>query len=84
MAHRIHIAGLTLPASPSTRRQKCYAPDYADVSYMRPLTGAPLLPDPSALPGNYGSGYPDDYQGSYYGGPYVGYWANGCGLYGYC
>ena len=61
-----------------------YAPDYADVSYMRPLTGAPLLPDPSALPGNYGSGYPDDYQGSYSGGPYVGYWANGCGLYGYC
>jgi hypothetical protein len=68
--------------------QRLYAPDYADVSYIRPLTALPLLPDPSTLPyygsGYYGSGYPYDYQGSYFGGPYVGYWANGCGLYGDC
>jgi hypothetical protein len=60
-----------------------YAPDYADVPYIRPLIAAPLLPDPSTLPGYYGSSYPDDYQ-SYDGGLYVGYWANACGLYGYC
>ncbi len=52
-----------------------YAPAYADVRYPWPLTTAPLLPDPSSFPGYYGSGYPDDYQGSYYGYPYVGYWA---------
>jgi len=61
-----------------------YTPAYSDVPYTWPLTTAPLLPYPSRFPGYYGSGYPDDYHGSYYGYPYVGYWGNACGLYGYC
>ena len=64
-----------------------YAPDYADVPYIRPWIGTPLLPDSSTLPGYYGSTYSYDYQGSYYGRPYVGYWDRlpyACGLYGYC
>jgi hypothetical protein len=58
-----------------------YAPDYADVAYIRPWVGAPLLP------GYYGSGYSYDDLGPYYGGPYVGYWDRlpyACGVYGYC
>jgi hypothetical protein len=64
-----------------------YAPDYAEVSYIRPWIGAPLLPGSSTLPGYYGSSYTYDYQGPYYGGPYVGYWDRlpyACGVYGYC
>ena len=64
-----------------------YAPDYADVPYIRPLRGAPLLPGSTTLPGYYGSTYSYDYQGPYYGGPYVGYWDRlpyACGVYGYC
>jgi hypothetical protein len=64
-----------------------YAPDYADVAYIRPWIGAPLLPGSSTLPGYYGSPYSYDYQGPYYGGPYVGYWDRlpyACGVYGYC
>ncbi len=58
-----------------------YAPVYADVPYIRPLIGAPLLP------GYYGSTYSYDYRGPYYGGPYVPYWERlpyACGVYGYC
>jgi hypothetical protein len=58
-----------------------YAPVYADVRYIRPWIGAPLLP------GYYGSTYSYDYQGPYYGGPYVPYWERlpyACGVYGYC
>jgi hypothetical protein len=64
-----------------------YAPVYADVPYIPPLLGAPLLPGSSTLPGYYGSTYSYDYQGPYYGGPYVGYWDRlpyACGVYGYC
>ena len=64
-----------------------YAPDYADVPYIRPWIGTPLLPGSSTLPGYYGSTYSHDYQGPYYGGPYVGYWDRlpyACGVYGYC
>jgi hypothetical protein len=82
-------------SAPSPRRQAdtplltvygpaFYAPVYFDVPYTWPLITAPLLPDPWTIPGYYGSGYPDDYQGSYYGYPYVGYWASACGLYGDC
>jgi hypothetical protein len=48
---------------------------------------APLLPGSSTLPGYYGSTYSYDYQGPYYGGPYVSYWDRlpyACGVYGYC
>jgi hypothetical protein len=67
--------------------RQLYAPDYADVDYVRPWIGVPLLPGSSTLPGYYGSSYPYDYQGPYYGRPYVGYWDRrpfACGVYGYC
>lgn len=55
--------------------------------YIENLPGAPLLPGSSTLPGYYGRAYSYDYQGPYYGGPYVGYWWRlpyACGVYGYC
>ena len=52
-----------------------FTPAYADVSYISPWTGTPLLPGYSTLPGYY-YGWPSsyDYQRPYYGGPYVNYW----------
>jgi hypothetical protein len=74
-----------------------YAGDYAGISYVPPLIGAPLLSDSSMLPGYYGAAYSYDYQGydyqsydyqgSYYGGPKAGFWNRlpyACGVYGYC
>jgi hypothetical protein len=64
-----------------------YAPAYAYVPYFPPVIDTPLLPWYSTLPGNYGSGYSYEYEGPYYGGPYVGYWDRlpyACGVYGYC
>ena len=64
-----------------------FTPVYAEVPTIAPWIGAPLLPGSSALPGYYGSPYSYDYQGPYYGGPYVGYWDRlpyACGVYGYC
>jgi len=64
-----------------------FTPAYADVPYIPPLIGTPLLPGSWALPGYYGSPYSYDYQGPYYGGPYVNYWDRlpyACGIYGYC
>ena len=64
-----------------------FTPAYADVPYIPPLIGTPLLPGSSTLPGYYGSPYSYDYQGPYYGGPYVNYWDRlpyACGVYGYC
>jgi hypothetical protein len=58
-----------------------YAPDYTDVALIRPYVSAPILP------GYYGSSYPYQYQGPYYGGPYAPYWDRlpyACGVYGYC
>ena len=65
-----------------------FTPAYADVSYISPWTGTPLLPGYSTLPGYY-YGWPSsyDYRGPYYGGPYVNYWERlpyACGVYGYC
>jgi hypothetical protein len=51
------------------------------------VVGAPLLPGSSTLPGYYGRAFDYDYQGPYYGGPYVPYWDRlpyACGVYGYC
>lgn len=56
-------------------------------SYMANLPGTPLLPGSATLPGYYGRAWDYDYQGPYYGGPYVGYWWRlpyACGVYGYC
>jgi hypothetical protein len=77
---RAYTPRLTVYESP----ELLYSPAYAEVPYVRPFSAAPLLPDPSTFPGYYGSSYPYDYQGAYDGGPYVGYWGNACGLYGYC
>ena len=55
--------------------------------YIPPLVRTPLLPGSSTLPGYYGSTHSYDYQGPYYGGPYVGYYNRlpyACGVYGYC
>ncbi|MBI5264795.1 MAG: hypothetical protein HY852_23615 [Bradyrhizobium sp.] len=55
--------------------------------YLANLPGTPLLPGSSTLPGYYGRAWDYDYQGPYYGGPYVSYWDRlpyACGVYGYC
>ena len=57
-----------------------FTPVYAEVPYLPPLIGVPL-------PGYDGSAYRFEYQGPYYGGPYVPYWDRlpyACGVYGYC
>ena len=60
---------------------------YGPGGYIQNLPGTPLLPGSAALPGYYGRAFSYDYQGPYYGGPYVGYWDRlpyACGVYGYC
>ncbi len=55
--------------------------------YIGNLPGTPILPGSSTLPGYYGRAFDYDYQGAYYGGPYVGYFWRlpyACGIYGYC
>jgi hypothetical protein len=62
-------------------------PAYGPGGYMANLPGTPLLPGSSTLPGYYGRPFDYDYQGPYYGGPYVSYWDRlpyACGVYGYC
>ena len=64
-----------------------FTPSSGYVPYIPPLVGSALLPGSSALPGYYGRAFDYDYQGPYYGGPYVGYWNRlpyACGVYGYC
>ncbi len=64
-----------------------FTPSDGAVPYIPPRIGTPLLPGSAALPGYYGSSHSYDYQGPYYGGPYVGYWNRlpyACGVYGYC
>src|SRR5258708_14578520 len=65
-----------------------FTPAYADVSYISPWTGTPLLPGYSTLPGYY-YGWPPsyDYQRPSYAAPFVNYWERlpyACGVYGYC
>jgi hypothetical protein len=62
-------------------------PAYGPGGYLDNLPGTPLLPGSSTIPGYYGRAFDYDYQGPYYGGPYVGYWDRlpyACGVYGYC
>jgi hypothetical protein len=64
-----------------------FTPSSGYIPYIPPLVGTPLLPGSSALPGYYGRAFSYDYQGPYYGGPYVSYWNRlpyACGVYGYC
>jgi hypothetical protein len=64
-----------------------FTPSAADAPYVPPAVGTPLLPGSWTLPGYYGRPFSYDYQGPYYGGPYVPYWERlpyACGVYGYC
>jgi hypothetical protein len=64
-----------------------FTPSSGIVPYLPPVVGTPLLPGSSTLPGYYGRAFDYDYQGPYYGGPYVPYWNRlpyACGVYGYC
>jgi hypothetical protein len=64
-----------------------FTPAYVGVPYVTPWFGTPQLPGASTLPGYYGSRYSYEYEGPYYGGPYVNYWDRlpyACGVYGYC
>ncbi|XIA63070.1 hypothetical protein ACFIOY_27815 [Bradyrhizobium sp. TZ2] len=64
-----------------------FTPSSGTVPYIPPVVGAPLLPGSSTIPGYYGRPFSYDYQGPYYGGPYVPYWDRlpyACGVYGYC
>jgi hypothetical protein len=63
------------------------APAYGPGGYLANLPGTPLLPGSTTIPGYYGRAFDYDYQGPYYGGPYVSYWWRlpyACGVYGYC
>jgi hypothetical protein len=62
-------------------------PAYGPGGYIANLPGTPLLPGSTTIPGYYGRAFDYDYQGPYYGGPYVSYWWRlpyACGVYGYC
>jgi hypothetical protein len=62
-------------------------PAYGPGGYLENLPGTPILPGSATIPGYYGRAFDYDYQGPYYGGPYVGYWWRlpyACGVYGYC
>jgi len=64
-----------------------FTPSEGMIRAIRPRFSAPLLPGSSSLPGYYGSSHSYEYQGPYYGGPYVPYWNRlpyACGVYGYC
>jgi hypothetical protein len=60
---------------------------YGPGGYLANLPGTPILPGSTTIPGYYGRAFDYDYQGPYYGGPYVGYFWRlpyACGVYGYC
>lgn len=55
--------------------------------YVPLVNGTPLLPGSATLPGYYGTTHSYSYDGPYYGGPQMPYWARlpyACGVYGYC
>ena len=92
---RAHYRYRTTVAPPTYRREVVvveeaellFTPSSGYVPYFPPVAGTPLLPGSSALPGYYGRAFDYDYQGPYYGGPYVPYWDRlpyACGVYGYC
>ena len=64
-----------------------FTPQDGPGGYIQNLPRTPILPGSAALPGYYGRAFSYDYQGPYYGGPYVSYWNRlpyACGVYGYC
>jgi len=85
------------PATPPTRYRDpvvvetdeslLITPAYGPGGYLANLPGTPLLPGSTTIPGYYGRPFDYDYQGPYYGGPYVSYYWRlpyACGVYGYC
>jgi hypothetical protein len=85
------------PATPPTRYREpvvvetdegpLITPAYGPGGYLANLPGTPLLPGSTTIPGYYGRPFDYDYQGPYYGGPYVSYYWRlpyACGVYGYC
>jgi hypothetical protein len=92
---RAHYRYRTTVAPPAYRRgvvvveepEVLFTPSSGFVPYIPPVVGTPLLPGSSTIPGYYGRAFDYDYQGPYYGGPYVDYWNRlpyACGVYGYC
>jgi hypothetical protein len=92
---RAHYRYRTTVTPPTYRREVIvveepdvlFTPSSGYVPYFPPVVGAALLPGSSTLPGYYGRAFDYDYQGPYYGGPYVSYWYRlpyACGVYGYC
>ena len=64
-----------------------FTPSDGRIPYVRIPPHTPILPGSSTLPGYYGSTHSYEYQGPYYGGPYLSYWYRlpyACGVYGYC
>jgi hypothetical protein len=81
------------PATPyrdlvyETDQDLLITPAYGPGGYVANLPGTPILPGSTTIPGYYGRAFDYDYQGPYYGGPYVGYFWRlpyACGVYGYC
>jgi len=75
------------PVVVETDESLLITPAYGPGGYLANLPGTPLLPGSSTIPGYYGRPFDYDYQGPYYGGPYVGYYWRlpyACGVYGYC
>jgi hypothetical protein len=72
---------------PETDEALLITPAYGPGGYLDNLPGTPLLPGSTTIPGYYGRPFDYDYQGPYYGGPYVSYYWRlpyACGVYGYC
>jgi hypothetical protein len=75
------------PVVVETDESLLITPAYGPGGYLANLPGTPLLPGSSTIPGYYGRPFDYDYQGPYYGGPYVSYYWRlpyACGVYGYC
>jgi hypothetical protein len=91
---RAHYKYRTTVAPPAYRRgvvvveeEVPFTPSSGIVPSIPPVVDTPLLPGSSTIPGYYGRAFDYDYQGPYYGGPYVPYWNRlpyACGVYGYC
>ena len=75
------------PVVVETDESLLITPAYGPGGYLANLPGTPILPGSTTIPGYYGRAFDYDYQGPYYGGPYVGYFWRlpyACGVYGYC
>jgi hypothetical protein len=84
---RAHYRYRTTVAPPAYRRGVVVVEEPEVLFTPSPVVGTPLLPGSSTIPGYYGRAFDYDYQGPYYGGPYVDYWNRlpyACGVYGYC